>query len=227
MRKPFGSLLGKLVAATLLLTGLAGGLWATSQLKSLAGTSFSGATQVQGATQPGITLDFPTSVLAKAETPVQSDPVVETVVVDPPAPARVSARVIKASAPPCVGQIAGLVSNLMGVVPAIVTPDQAQAGLLQANAIGQATQDCAAQVGAANGLGLPQINQIAQQLAAVVAQIQALPILSATAVPGSTAPGLGTVTGIVGKGLDLTLTGVTKVTGLVGQGLGAVLSPLN
>ncbi|MEX2551852.1 MAG: hypothetical protein WD627_02470 [Actinomycetota bacterium] len=218
----FGSLIGKITSFALLVAGLTGGMAATGELPGF--VSFTSENpSVQQSSQTGIALDFPSSVLAqKAPEPVvvETPPAPAEVIVEVAAPVAAAAPAPKAP-PQCVGQIQGLVTGLVNGIQGITSAEQAQAMLAQAGSIAEATQGCAAQSTAAGNLGLDQLVKLTEQLILAVGQIQALPIVSAgSPLDGLATNPVGTITTLVGVGLEKTL-------GVVNTGLGMLLSPLN
>lgn len=218
----FGSLIGKITSFALLVAGLTGGMAATGELPGFVSFTSEDPPVVQQPSQTGIALDFPISVLAqKAPEPiiVEAPPAPAEVIVEVAAP--VAAAAPAPALPPCVGQVQGLVTGLVNGIQGITSGEQAQAMLAQAGSIAEATQGCAAQSTAAGNLGLDQLEKLTEQLIVAVGQIQALPILSAgSPLDGLATNPVGTITTLVGVGLEKTL-------GVVNTGLGMLLSPLN
>jgi hypothetical protein len=219
----FGSFIGKIATLALLVVGVLGGMSVTGDVPSLASlVSDPGVLADSSGQPPAVTLDFPTSVLAKPAPPVPAQaapaPAAEVIIEEivasqpvlapPPAP------------PSCVAQLQGLVNNLVGVVQTITTPQQAQDVLTQAASIGESSKGCAAQAAAAGNLGLDQIGKLTEQLVGVVGQVQALPLLAPPGGVNALANPVQSVVDLTGKGLEMTL-------GVVNEGLGALLSPLN
>jgi hypothetical protein len=218
----FGSFLGKIASFALLVVGVLGGMSVTGDVPRVA--TFVSDTAVltdPPLEQPAVALDFPTSILSKPAPPaapavvptVPAEVIVEEVA---PAPAPVPAPV----PPSCVGQLQGLVNNLLGLVQTITTPQQAQDLLAQAGLIGESSKGCAAEAAAAGNVGLDQIGKLTEQLVGVVGQVQALPILAPPAGGAPPANPVQAVTDLVGTGLGTTL-------GLVNKGLGLLLSPVS
>ncbi len=219
-----GSLMGKLATVGLLLVGLAGGMAAVNALPFLGGVEPTASVSSGTPVSNDVALDFPSSVLNKVvPAPVAPEPqAIEVVTAPAPAPLPV-ARVKPAAPvqPECVGQIQSLVSGLVGTVHGLVTAEQAQAAMAQAGTIAEATQGCVTQISAVNGLGIDQLNQLSTQLVSSVTQIQ-------ERFPSAPSPLTNPVEGLlglVGKGLNLGLSGVSKGTELLGTGLGSVLTP--
>lgn len=220
-----GSLMGKLATVGLLLVGLAGGMAAVNALPFLGGVEPTASVSSGTPAPNDVALDFPSSVLDKvAPVPVVPEPVQAIEVVAAAAPAPLPVARVKPAAPvqpECVGQIQSLVSGLVGTVQGLVTAEQAQAALAQAGTIAEATQVCVTQTAAVNGLGLDQLNQLSTQLVGSVTQIQE----RFPSAPSPVTNPVGGLLGLVGKGLNLGLSGVSKGTELLGTGLGSVLTP--
>ena len=222
-RTLFGSITGKIASLALLIAGLTGGMAATgdvSRYVSLVVDTQKAPAVPVASPPPAVALDFPSSILAKPSpppSPPEPEPAPVEVVVEAPAPTRVAAAK-PAAPPPCVGQLQGLVNALTGTLQAITSPDQAQQVLAQAGTIGEASKQCSSQVAAAGNVGLNELGGLTGQLASLVQQVQALPILSA----GTDAQG-----NPVQAGLGLVATGLEVTLGTVNKGLELLLSPLN
>lgn len=232
LKSVFGSILGKFSVAALLVCGVAGGLAVTG---SLPGFGMSGSYSVAsvapaGSTSPGVTLDFPTSILGPqapaTEAPVE---VIEEVVV---VPAKASAATAPAAAlpagPQCVGDVTAALNAILTAIPLVTTAEQGQVLLGQATAVAAAANACLAEAQQVRFTGVGAVTQLVDQVAQAVNQIQALPVLASLA-PGQAAgsPDLaGGIVGGVGSVVNGGLNLVGDGLGMLGTGLNLLTKPL-
>lgn len=225
----FDSVAGKFIAVAILLTGLLGGMAVTGALPGFGQSPTYSVASINSASPsvPGVTLDFPTSVVngtATQSTGAAEEVVEEVVVVHVSRTVSAPARIVPPAppAPQCVADITSALSAITAAIPSVTTAEQGQVLLAQANAVVQAANGCAGEAGQVGFAGVDAVQQLVVQAGGLVSQIQALPVVAAL-TPAQLAEAPNLVNGVVG--------GVTDVVGgtlnMVGKGLGLLGSGLN
>ncbi len=225
LKSVFGSVLGKLGLAALLLVGASGGMAATRAIPGIGTTS--GVSYVAAATPAaGVNLDFPSSVLeqhAVEAAPMQEQIVEEIVVV--PAAKTVKAPVAAAPpapvAPKCVTDLTAEVNAIVGAVPTVTTGEQGQALIAHGSSLVPTATNCLAEAQRAGFAAADSVlGALVTELGTALAQIQALPVVASASQPAQ-APNL--VGGVVG-GVETVVGGTLNMVGL---GLGYLGTGLN
>ncbi|HEX2052796.1 MAG TPA: hypothetical protein VHJ78_03585 [Actinomycetota bacterium] len=221
----FSSLFSKFSAAALLVLGAAAGLALTGAFPGVTLVGFpapAAPVSATGGQASTVNLDFPTSVLAQAAPAALPEEVVEeVVVVSAPrsvAPRPAVAPPAGAAAPACVADVTAALGAVTAALPTVTTPEQGQVLLGQAGALGSAANVCLAE---AQKVGFAGVDQLVNQVNAVVGQVQALPVVAAlTPQQVAEAPNLaGGIVGGVGTLVGGTLNLVGQGVGLLGNGL--------
>jgi hypothetical protein len=135
-------------------------------------------------------------------------------------------EVVAPPTPECIKQVTGAVSGLVAGVAGATTLDLAQALDVQARAILEAANNCAAQASAV-GQAVDQANVLVQQVTTVTAQITGLvgQLMAPAqgAAPGTQPATPGAIATAVGGVLGLTTGVVNTATGILGGVLSTVL----
>lgn len=222
LKSVFGSVLGKLGLAALLLVGASGGMAATRAIPGI-GTTSDVSYVAAASPAAGVNLDFPSSILeqrAVEAAPMQEQIVEEIVVV--PAAKTVKAPVEAAPvAPKCVTDLTAEVNAIVGAVPTVTTGEQGQALIAHGSSLVPTATNCLAEAQRAGFAAADSVlGALVTQLGTALAQIQALPVVASASQPAQ-APNL--VGGVVG-GVETVVGGTLNMVGL---GLGYLGTGLN
>ncbi len=227
----FGSVVGKVTAVTFLLSGVGGGMAVTGALPGFGqAPTYSVASVGSAPGGPGVTLDFPTSVIAAPSVEAAAVPEVIEEVVVVAAPRKVSAPAPVApapAAPQCVADLTNVLNAITAAIPTITTGEQGHLLLAQANAVVAAGTECVNQARQVGFPGADGVNQLVAQAGGLVTQIQALPVVAALTPEqlAQTPNVVGGVVGGVGQVVGGTLNMVNKGLGLLGAGLNFLTAP--
>lgn len=222
LKSVFGSVLGKLGLAVLLVVGASGGMAATGAFPGTGMTS--GVSFVTPETSAaGVNLDFPTSVLEQhaVEAAPMQEQIIEEIVVVP------SAKTVKAPvaapapvAPKCLTDLTAEVNAIVGAVPTVTTGEQGQALIAHGNALVPTAASCLAEAKQAGFTAADSVlGALVTQLGTALAQIQALPVVASASPPGQAPNVVGGVIGGVGTVVGGTLNMVGTGIGYLGSGL--------
>lgn len=215
------SLLAKFSVVALLVAGATVGLVVTGALAGISGPASVAASAAPSTilAQPGVTLDFPMNVLGPASGPAGESPVevIEEVVIvrAPSAPAAIPVANTAVAAPGCVNEVTAAINAIGVAIPGVTTGEQGQVLLAQAHALVPVAAGCLDEASRVGYAGIDAVGQLVGQVGAVVAQIQALPVLSELSTPQAT-EGAYPAGGILGGVEDV----VGGTVGLIGKGLG-------
>ncbi len=218
----FGSLIGKIAALVISITGLTGGLVATGSLPMLDqsdGTLGGSGVQTRNTAGAGVPLSFPDIPTAQelVEAGGSQDMAIASAgqAIQAAGTAEATARQAAEAARRCIEQVTASVSALVAKVSAATTPEEAQALVTQAKGIAESAHNCVKQATALGKSGVDQANQARAQAEAAARQLDGVNLTGATqGVVSAAESAAGTATGTAGEANDTALGAFQKVADL-------------